>query len=115
MKLAAWSGEGVEGSVKRSKGMRDLGQDRPFHLCPALVQIPSPINWGATFWTPPPKNLHLDPLFHALQSRVSGLGRRLIKYPGEVLQCSLLPTSIWKDGCYPSFQPFQGPAPMGAA
>lgn len=62
MKLAAWSGEGVEGSVKRSEGMRDLGQDRPFHLCPALVQIPSPINWGATFWTPPPKNLHLDPV-----------------------------------------------------
>lgn len=61
MKLAAWSGEGVKGSVKRSKGMRDLGQDRSFHLCPALVQIPSPINWGATFWTPPPKNLHLNP------------------------------------------------------
>lgn len=66
-------------SMKRSEGMRIGVRTGPFHLCPALVQIPSPINQGVVFWTLFPKNLHLDPLFQALESRVGGPGRRSIK------------------------------------
>lgn len=109
MKLAAWRGEGVKGSVKRSEGMRDLGQDRSFHLCPVLVQIPSPINWGATFWTPPPNNPHLDPRSAKQDKRG---GEKTYKIPGRFSRVPSSPREFGKITATPLFNLF-GVQPPG--
>lgn len=104
--------------MKRSKGMRDLGQDRSFHLCPALVQIPSPINWGATSGPLPPR---ISISIQALQSRIrrgEGVKKTYkIFWGGFSLEVFFTGnpeiSSDLERSLLPQFSTFSGPSPQG--